>query len=572
MESRKHTLIFKLWPDLRLPVTFLSKYLFFLTRRPISRSNLHYLEKRVGALRSLRELLQEVEDPLLHQVCEQLKTFTPANFSRLLQSLQQPLTPLVRDATEMPRDIIFSRSSPPKALLTGARKVLLLLGPNIGIGDEIIFFPLPGWFKQANPEAEITVLSAYDGLWDRVENVLEAFYYTDYLTLIKAIRGTGQAGQFDVVMMADFEKPRLYEALCDDPNVGLFIELSLGTHSVSVLDNRRRWLYYNEGAAPYFINYYSALDNLLRWLGLRPQAARRFDTIKRDGNRPPADHLRIFVSPFTSKYDPAQLFWSRLLASLFGNGVVRPVRLVLDPGPNLTTARFAAALVNATKARLPAGVTLEVARGAGGHTLPLDGVFEEMERSHAVICTDSFSAHAAPLFSCTTLVLASADLENWRVPFSSSFYFNSADPPAVIVAGMRQVLKRFQIEAPAGDPPPLALSNGAVQLDTATVRLQELFENDAEDKLSALRPSYEEFVRSYESVARELGRWPGEFLALFHDYKYDQPLRQLRVENLLDNDSAADFLAHLQDQFERWQNTNFCKYLRWLLASARAQS
>jgi hypothetical protein len=572
METRKSTVIFKLWPDLRLPVTLLSRYLFFLTRRPISNSNLHYLEKRIAALRSLREVLQEADEPLLNKICEELKAFSPANFTRISQSLLHPLGLLTKEATHIPKDMVFSRSAPPRSLLTDARRILLLLGPNIGIGDEIIFFPLPGWLKQVNPEAEITVLSAYNGLWDRVENVSEASYYTEHLALINAIRGESLSGKFDVVMMADFEKPRLHEALCDDPNVELFIELSLGTHSATVLDNRRRWLYYNEGSAPYFTNYYFALNNLLRWLGLSPRTATRFNTVKPGGNKRPADHLRIFVSPFTSKYNPAQPFWSRLLASLFSNGIVRPVRFVLDTGPNLATARFASALVNSTKARLPSGATLEVAGGEGCKPLPLAGVFDEMEQSHAVICTDSFSAHAAPLFSCTTLVLASADLENWRVPFPSGFYFNSADPLPVIVAGMRQVLRRFHVDATSEDAPQVFPSNGGMQLDTATMRIEELFENGAENKLDALRSSYDDFVHSYQSAVRELERWPRESSALFRDYKYDMPLRRLNDENLLDQNSMPDFLVYLQDQFERWQNTNFRKYLRGMDESATTQS
>ena len=120
-------------PRLRLPLAFLSSYLFFLTRRPISKSNAHYLDRRVSALKSLGELLVNLEHPALREVVRELGRLSSVNFHRVAPQLHARLLPLRRDEDELPATHVFSNTSPPQPVFPSGARVLLVMAPAIGI-------------------------------------------------------------------------------------------------------------------------------------------------------------------------------------------------------------------------------------------------------------------------------------------------------------------------------------------------------------------------------------------------------------------------------------------------------
>lgn len=541
-------------PEHQLPFALLSHYLFFLTRRPISRSNLHYLESRLLGLKSLREELARAAVPEAETAVRLLAALQPASFPRLAPGLQLALLPFLHATAALPRDVVVAEGPPAgglDGLEGGGRRVLLVLGPGIGIGDEIMLFPLPRWLREARPHCQVTVLTAYPGLWDRVLGVERALCYAGHLELLRALRGEPPYDGYDLHVLADFESPDLHNSICAEGRPDLFLELSIGHRSAWLVDNRRRWLHRIVHAPPYFENYYSGLHQVLRCLGLSPRAAGRFDGLVRCQDARPREALRIFVSPFTSKYNPAQSYWHRLLGALAAGERERPLILALDAGKNAVTERFATALRRALAARVPAGVTVEVARSEGSCFLSLPGVFRELEAAHAVVCADSFASHAAPLFGCTTLVVATAGLENWRVPFAGSYYFRAEDRVDEVGAAMRQVL---------GGAAAAQLSQAESRLVDLGRRLEELFDAEPSDG-AAFHAAYRDFARTHRLVIAGLQRYPPELAALLSDVEHQAALRSPEAEG--DGGRAAPALMlHLRDQWERWQNTNLRKFLR----------
>src|SRR5262245_32746297 len=108
-------------PDLLLPVTLLTRYLFFLLRRPVSSSNSHFLARRLAGLRSLGTLLAG-RDPRLVPALSLLERITPASFGRLGPDLQRLLLPLL--PPELPPGAVLSRRPPGEAFFQDVRKVL----------------------------------------------------------------------------------------------------------------------------------------------------------------------------------------------------------------------------------------------------------------------------------------------------------------------------------------------------------------------------------------------------------------------------------------------------------------
>jgi hypothetical protein len=552
-------------PEIRLAMSLLCSYLFFLSRRPVSRSNLHYLARRLAGLKSLSEKLDAAGSPDLSAIAKQLKMIQPANFPTLSRALQFQLA-LTQKPVTIPAHYIVSARPPRPGLIAGVRRLLLILGPAIGIGDEIILFPLPRWIKATRADIEVVVMSGYPGLWERVEGVDQVIEYSSHEQLLNALRGENEGQPFDAVMLADFEKPGLVPVVCHDPGIRRYFELSLGAQSATTVDNCEGRVHTTSMPLDAPINYYAAMERLSEWLGIRIDSGGRYESLIRRQERLHDVSCRIFVSPFTSKYDPSIIYWSRLLASIFDRSPDKPVEFVLDPGANLGTERFAVALARSAAARAVPGVQFSVARAEGTRTLTLPQVFAQMEQSDAAICADSFAAHAAPVFGLTTLVVARAGLENWRVPFRHSYYFNLEQPADELAGAMRIVLQTAAgLRSVAGFP----LDSCEARLDQATRELSAMLRNGAL-KEQGLNGDFDRFLESYRALVEVSAQWPREYQGILRDAEYRQMWLETpgRSEDPLD----PDLRRHLEDTAARWENTNLRKFLGLMSRQAKTLS
>jgi hypothetical protein len=522
----------------------LASYLFFLLRRPISGSNLHYLASRIAGLQSLCPLLDNSSDAGLHEVVDRLRSMQPANFLRTARAIQFQLT-LLHQPPRVPTHYIVSGKAPERPF-AGANSLLIALGPAIGIGDETILFPLPAWLHALHPDLEVVVLSGYRGLWDRVAGVDRREYYSNFRQLLEAMRGE-LFGRFDVVLLADFEKPGLIPHLCCEPSVSRYIEISLGGQCVGLVDNITQRIHLMTVPPETGSSYYHCLELLLDWLGVSPRLLARYSGVIQRSIAKPSHALRVFVSPFTSKHDPSMLYWSKLLSSLTAPRS-QTLEFVLDTGASLTTERFSSTLRRAASARAPDRVSFQLASDPGCRTLSLEGVFRELERCDAAICADSFAAHAGPLFGCTTLVIARSGLEKWRTPFEQSFYFDIEDEPIQLVRAMQSVLDLIS----GKHSPATAWDNTyATALDRATRELAA-----APPESGPVPELYDRFVSLYDTVVNELDCWPIQLQGLLHDVSYQKTWRDLP-----NGDGDREAAVHLTAELNRWQNTNLRKFL-----------
>jgi ADP-heptose:LPS heptosyltransferase len=540
----------------------LSRYLFYLTQRPISGSNAHYVRQRIHGMQSLGRLFDDEDHELLSTSRRLLQTLEPSNLREVSERLQLTLFPFAR--ADIPATYISAEAPPPPEFLRSCERILLVLGPAIGIGDEIVTFPLPRWIKRANPEAHLTTLTAYDGLWNGVAAVDRVATYDHHDAVVDAMRGEHDIGTFDLVLLVDFENPELYRAVTAEKKIARYAELSLGARVLAAVDNVEGWTYHQTLPVAYFRNVYDGFDELARSLGVSPDAADRLDATcsDRDGN----GDLRVFVSPFSSKYDPSPRYWSTLVSTLIPDNAGRAVRFVLDPGPNATTQRFATEVARAAAARSRPGVSHDVAVADGPGRLSLTGVFAELKRADVVLCADSFTAHAAPRMACTTLVIASPGLENWRVPSDHSYYFDAETPIGQLVSGMRQVLELHGIgTADAARP---SVGDAEERLAQADAELGRAVAADA--SITELCSAYERFRAARGEVVDRLAVWPPAAATLTGDYAYDTPTRDLNGDHTFPPGVEPDTRSFVKNHWLTWRNTNLRKYLDSRLQTVRA--
>lgn len=535
-------------PRDRLATLLLSQYVFFLSRRPVSESNLHYLVSRLQGLKALAPLFSESGSPVLEQVLSQLSHLHPAAFRRLAPSLQLSLMPLVNDAWRLPGHVVVQDAASPGDWLSTVSRALIVFGPGIGIGDELIMAPLPAWLANARPGLEVDTLSAYKGFWSRVQGVERDLQYSSHADLHQALSGDPPYDGYDLVVFADFESPELYRAVGAGTRVRKYLELSLGARSVYLFDTERQWLYRFRHPDPYFANYYYALNHLLRCLGLEPHSSDRFAEVVRRKGAKATGRLDVFVSPFTSKYDPSSVYWSRLLATVVRQTAPVPLTLHLDTGNNWRTQRFAIELARSVAASLPSNVELRLARDEESQSLTLPGVYDHLDRCHAVICADSFAAHAGPLFGCVALVVAKAELKDWHVPSDGSFYFDAEWPVGEVAAAMGTLLSETLLPKTRLE---LSASFSQAELDLCAWgdELEERLQSGTLDS-----DLYRKFAAHYSAVReRRRNGTPSELL---FRTSFDGEIRGP------EDDSSTEMATHLRDQLERWQNTNFSKYVR----------
>src|SRR5271170_3004227 len=389
--------------QLQLPLGFLSSYLFFLLRRPISSSNSHYLSQRIKGLKSLAPLLAASSSRQIQAIAQKLDSLQPANLSTIARDLQAQLV-LAHKPRPLPGDYVVSNRPPGPSLFANVQRILLALCPAIGIGDEIIFFPVPASIKATWGEVNITVMSAYQGLWDRVDGVDNRIYYSTHHELLEMLQGHDEnsLAPFDLIIFGDFEKPGLAPLVCLEPGIQRYVEISLGAQYAAVVDKSIGCFRSTSLMPEAQLSYYGTLDRLSEWLGIETPKIKRYKDVLQHELLAPSDTFRVFVSPFTSKYNPSLIYWSKVLSSLWLQCSQRRVEFVLDPGTNSATGRFSTALLKSAMAQSAPGVSYSIG-GHGSRWLSLKGVFAEMEHCHAVLCADSFAAHAGPLFGCTTM-------------------------------------------------------------------------------------------------------------------------------------------------------------------------
>jgi hypothetical protein len=538
----------------------LSRYLFFLSARPISRSNTHFLQTRIHGLKSMSKFL---DAPEASDSMKILSTLSPANLQEMAERLQLSLSRL--SLTEIPGNYFAAEKAPPADFLGTARKILLLLGPGIGIGDEIVTFPLPRWLAGANPGAEITVLTAYEDLWNAVGGVNRLATYKGYDTVVESMRGDSELGAFDLVVFVDFENPELYEAITYERKIAKYAEISLGGRVLVAVDNGERRIY-RLGVPTFCLrNVYDSFEWLARGLGARADSVSRFGGVVTREPPNPDGPIVVFVSPFTSKYDPSPRYWSQLLAGLVISDWKRPLRVVLDTGPNLNTRRFSFEVARSAAARCPrSAASFEVATSATPGGLSLAGVFAQLAQAHVVICADSFTAHAAALTDSASLVLATPGLEYWRIPHERSFRLDALAPPTVLSAAMRLVLAHAGAGSPQDHGRPVA-GDEARQLVQCDLELASNLAGEA--GFAASFATFQRFTAWRRALVESVEGWPAGARELVHDGLDGAGPGGLDALDgpPIPEQLHADGMLHIEDRWRRWRQSNLYKYLNVII-------
>ena len=331
-----------------------------------------------------------------------------------------------------------------------------------------------------------------------------------------------EVGAADLVMLVDFENAELFRADRSRARVARYVELSLGARLLAAVDNREGWTYHQALPPAYFTNVYDGFDELAGRLVCapdrrRPRGVRRQ---RRRRRRP----LRVFVSPFSSKYEPSPRYWSTLSQPRAGRTATRRRSSCSTVGPNADApaVRAASLHVPPPRAQQP-GVTHSLAALDEAVASPPRGV-AELRRANVAVCADSFVAHAAPPPGCIDARRRERRARELARP----------QRPQLL---LRRRPRRSATSCPrcarsstctASDPrrPRGRTSAGpSDRLARADDELGRAVANGAGN--DELCRAYEHFTAAHTDVIARVAEWPPAAAPLAADYAYDLPARPL---------------------------------------------
>jgi ADP-heptose:LPS heptosyltransferase len=562
---------------LMLPVLLLKNYLHYLSRRPISASNVHFKAGRIASLQSLAPLLAEADEPEVRHAARMLRTMTPESMTRLTPEIQRMIHPWKEPA--LPRGVVVTGDGPDDEFFLGIRNALVVLGQGIGIGDEILTFPLAGCLRRRmDPEARLHVLSSYRDLWRDVEGVDSQGFYGGLLEVVETIRSR----QYDMVAVVDFERPGLASAMCHEAGARRYVEMAMGSREMSALDVRRGLMGQLSQTKIYFTNLYHNMQRIRRWFGdYGTDTGLRESTAKTEpgcNELPDGRDLTIYVSPFTSKEDPSERYWSELLHRMLPEKLApgERVKLWIDSGANPATRAFAQSLAGAVQGLVYAGVTCEpvASLGLGGSLLSLADAMRRIEQADMVVTADSFPAHAGQLYGKLTFVLARDGVENWRAPARGNFYLRASAPLERIGAQLRLLLQDLTGMGTGADGSAAETTSAAaiLALGRAAARVSEAigaFEdaNAGEGQTHEAADAWGHCRACLLAAIDSAADWPAGQDVLLIDHDYRELMPEIDGASLV----LAGYREHMICRWAECENSNLLKYAYWRTTAAERQ-
>ena len=300
--------------------------------------------------------------------------------------------------------------------------LIVMIGPGIGLGDEIGFRKFLATLRQQSPKARMHIYTFFRTLWPTLSDPVETHDLVGCpLAAFEHLEQNLKRGAKDGRTLAIFGNFAGQKMLAPflHPRTSLdVLEIALG-------HGEARWLP-ADGTQPVehriwtrgCPNQHRALERLTSYLVGRSAVRRRVEPPKPLSALGRGSTLRLVVNPMTSKdivVKPED--WARLIAA-----ASRQLRVgdrlegLIYPGLSPRSERFADEIVERYQKHRPrAGDRLRRLTGPGNHPFSAENgiraTYEAISQSHLLLGMDTFSAHLAGQTDTPSLAICL-----WRNP------------------------------------------------------------------------------------------------------------------------------------------------------------
>lgn len=288
--------------------------------------------------------------------------------------------------------------------------IFFAVGPNIGIGDEMIFFRAARALMKTYPGARFEVSSFHPTLWDGCDFIHDVQYQAgNPITHYARARHLLKTNPNTLVVFVEFASPPIYRQLERVPGFDRFIYFDTGAQLVRMVDRTMPTIM--EHVVRNSRSIYDLLDQLLAKIGCSAGPAPHMN-VPAPSLRPPGTApAKIFINPFSSKdlsgITPS--WWARIVNSAAASC---PIDAHIFCGINEKTREYACEISNALdKDRCSWSLH------SYDRTSTIYETLLAAAACDAVLGLDTFTGHIGNLkrMPCVTVFLNSF-WHSWRVP------------------------------------------------------------------------------------------------------------------------------------------------------------
>ena len=425
--------------------------------------------------------------------------------------------------------------------------ILFAVGPNIGVGDEMILFAVARGLTCRYPQAHLEVSSFNRTLWDRCPFISEVHYHAHnpiapYARAKNLLEATPSA----LIFFADFFAPAICRQLERVPGFDRFMYFDSGKRVVRIVDRSK------PGILEYFSSssrsIYEVVRDLAQRIGLICDSKDLQSPETHVFSRPqPPSRFRVFVNPFSSKDMSAvgPAWWAKALNSAASR---HPLEAEIFCGINSTTRKYAHAVADA----LDLGACR--LQFHGEHETPsLAETLDVALSCDAVLGVDTFTGHLGNLRRIPSVtVFLSPPWAHWRVPDSCVLNASVHDEPERVGALLARLLVK-------PIPPVQQL---ALELKNKAEALRPLIFSDHQVEL--LEP-----VRQCLAAGAQVLRSATELRDVFADVPaaFVGSFEAALKSQMAAPDSTPALRKLLRVAWEIWEDSNFCRYIRYVTES-----
>ncbi|MGD0548730.1 MAG: hypothetical protein ABR991_13045 [Terracidiphilus sp.] len=415
--------------------------------------------------------------------------------------------------------------------------IFLAVGPNIGIGDEMIFFQAAQRLLRRFPEAHLEISSFHASLWELSGCVHTLQHSRDSVTPYAHAKKLMGVHPDALVIFVEFASAPIYRQLERVPDMGRFIYVDTGARLIRMVDQQKPAIAEYRSLSK---SVYGVIDDLLNHIGL--EHSPRNPSPVNSKNRGSGKRLKVFLNPFTSK-DTSEIgaeWWAKIINSA---AVSVPLHAEIFSGINETTRSYAQEIQDALD------TTVCTSHQFGCDAVPSIGdTLKEAMESDAIVGVDTFTGHVFNLKSTPSItVFLGSSWQYWRVPDPAVMNVWAQDDPAAV----GKLLTRLLLK-----PEDSLAMDLLDQLRLESVKIHDQL--SASDFTGALA-----LVRNCDALGRQLGEIDPDSIEIFTD----PPIECFHalIEVLSKMSSPTESLRQLlAEAWAQWESCNFNRYLHYL--------
>ncbi len=432
--------------------------LITLLGRPISVSNTAYIVSSLRSLQAIATAIEDIDSEIRPCYRNEYRRFaallketvrhpTPPRLAAMRHYIENDL-PLYSKLRQMPYDF---GTCPPRPLKGRSySRMLVMIGPGIGIGDEVsfttFFRSLRDHFHIPAARAEIYTFSP--GLWQTLApefaiRGLAGAPLGFFARLRRRLKTTPPSEV--LIIYASFMGQEMHRCLLPYREQLDVIEVALASGQAWLKLRGQGRGVTHRGRDQKTPNMIRALEELLHHLlGQKPRIASRSTLSYRLKS---GKVFRIFVNPFTSKFSPLKPeHWAQFIRDV-RSALPRSTLLScrLSPGLSPWCLEYARQIVRATAQLVPDNIKLSILSESDGVKLNSENAIQEMHKALAkadlVLAIDTYTAHLAAYLNTVSIALClNRNPEFWE-PAVHTFWVDINLGSKVVSTMIRGVVK-----------------------------------------------------------------------------------------------------------------------------------